>query len=61
MSWLTPTRRVWLYDIGTAVTTGLGVWGVLGEEKIGSINLLLAAAFNIARRNVNDDEPDTEG
>ena len=60
MGWSTPARRVWLYDIGTAVTAGLGVWGVLGDSKINSINLLLSAVFNVARRNVNRDEPADE-
>lgn len=57
MSWFTATRRRWLYDIGTAVTAGLGVWGILADEKLNAINLVLAAVLNIARRNVNDDEP----
>lgn len=55
MDWFTPSRRRWLYDIGTAVTIGLGTFGILGDEKIGAINYVLAAVFNIARRNVNDD------
>lgn len=59
MDWFTPARRRWLYDIGTAVAAGLGTWGVLGDAKVASINYLLAAVFNIARRNVND-EPDAE-
>ena len=59
MSWLTPSRRVWLYDIGTAVTAGLGVWGILGDEKANSINILLAAVFNMARRNVDRGEADS--
>lgn len=60
MSWFTPARRVWLYDIGTAVTAGLGVWGVLGEDKANAVNLVLAAVFNLARRNVDRGEPDAE-
>ena len=55
MDWFTPPRRRWLYDISTAVTAGLGVWGVLGDEKIAAANLVLAAVFNVARRNVNDE------
>lgn len=56
MGWFTPGRRVWLYDIGTAVTAGLGVWGVLGEEKLNAINFVLAAVLNLARRNVDTED-----
>ena len=53
--WFTPAHRRWLYDASTAVTAGLGVWGLVSDEKLGAVNLVLAAVLNVARRNVNDE------
>ena len=60
MSWLTPSRRRRLYDAGTALALILAAKGVIDGEVAHSVDILLAAALNVARRNVNDDEPEDD-
>ena len=60
MSWFTPSRRRRIYDVGTGLAILLASYGVINGDVAHAFDVLLAAAFNIARRNVNDDEPDDE-
>lgn len=60
MAWFTATRRRWLYDSGTAATLLLGTFGVMSGDKADAINYALALVLQVARRNVNDDEPADE-
>lgn len=53
---MSASRRRWLYDIGTAVTACLGVYGILSGDKADAINVVLAAVLNLARRNVPSDD-----
>lgn len=48
-----PRTRKYLYRVGTAVTLLLAGYGVLADEKVGLVNLVLSAVFAVADANVD--------
>lgn len=51
-----PQTRKYLYRLGTAVTLLLAGYGVLADEKVGLVNLVLSAVFAVADANVDTEE-----
>ena len=51
-----PATRKYLYRLGTAVTLALAGYGVVADDKVGLINLVLAAVFATADANTDKDQ-----
>lgn len=54
---LTKNVRLWMYAVGIAVLSVLGVYGILDGEKIYAFNFLLATFFGVAAQNVDRGTP----
>lgn len=48
----TPQFRLWLYSIFIAVSTAIGVFGLMDGNKISAINLIISAVLGVAAGNV---------
>jgi hypothetical protein len=53
------TARFWLYTVGIAALSVLGVYGILDGEKIYAFNFLLAAFFGVAAKHTDRGTPAT--
>lgn len=51
-----PQTRKYLYRLGAAVTLLLAGYGVIADEKVGLVNLVLSAVFAVADANVDPGE-----
>ena len=52
----TPTFRLWLYSIFIAISTAIGVFGLLDGNKLSAINLIISAVLGVAAGNVPQQE-----
>lgn len=51
-----PQFRLWLYSIFIAISTAVGVFGLLDGNKLSAINLIISAVLGVAVGNVPHQE-----
>ena len=51
------TVRFWLYAVGIAALSVLGVYGIFDGEKFFAFNFLLAAFFGVAAKHIDRETP----
>ena len=54
---LTKNVRLWMYGVGIATLSVLGVYGILDGEKIYAFNFLIATFFGVAAQNIDRGTP----
>lgn len=47
-----PQFRLWLYTIFFAISTALGIYGILDGNKIAALNFIVSAVLGVAAGNV---------
>ena len=51
-----PQFRLWLYSIFIAISTAVGIFGLLDGNKLSAINLIISAVLGVAVGNVPHQE-----
>ena len=51
-----PQLRLWLYSIFIAISTAVGIFGLLDGNRLSAINLIISAVLGVAVGNVPHQE-----